>query len=391
MTLKQATERVLAGTETEGLELADTDGIAVTTTDGKRYLDFRSGWCVGNFGWGQAHLKEAIHRYDGPDYVAPTFLYKPWVELARLLARLAPPRLQVAYRATGGTEAVDIALQLALAVTGRRRFIAIDEDYHGNSIGGVSVADRAARKPYKNRLRGCLSLPPPLDEKAAARAERLLARRDVAAVIMEPVVLSLGVQVPEPAFMQRLGAACRRTGTLLIMDEVATGFGRTGRLFASEHYDIAPDLMCLGKAITGGYAPMGAVLATRTVARKARKQTSFYSTFGWHPLSTAVALANLHWLEQNQGRLLTHVEEESVYFRERLWAMGFRDVRVIGLSCAAQARSARAAKRIAAACARDGLLLEADGDLIVLYPPLVLTRAESRRGLDILQAAARRA
>lgn len=391
MTLKNQAERFLAGTETLDLELAGTEGVSVVTTDGRRYLDFQSGWCVGNFGWGQKHLRDAIRQHDGPDYVAPTFLYAPWVELARGLTGLAPGRLEVAYRATGGTEAVDIALQIAMAATGREGFIGIAEDYHGNSIGTVSVSDRAAREPYPNRLRGCRSLALPLNRRAADRLEKMLKRRDVAAVVMEPIVINLGVEVPEPEFMDRLAGLCRHYGTLLIADEVASGFGRTGTLFASEQYGLAPDLMCLGKAITGGYAPMGATLATRAIARKVRKHTSFYSTFGWHPLSTAVALANLRWLEDNRDRLLTHVEEESVHFRERLWHMGFEDVGVQGLAIGARARSTRAAQKIADACERKGLLVGAEDDIVMMCPPLVLSRADARRGLDILERAVKRA
>jgi acetylornithine/succinyldiaminopimelate/putrescine aminotransferase len=381
-----AATRVLGGFEPEDIEIVRTRGPYLVDRGGKRYLDFMSGWNVGNFGWSAPHLRAAIHDYRGPDYVSPNFVYAPWVELAQWLVRLAPGALEVVYRATGGTEAVDIALQLAMAATGRGRFIAIAGDYHGNSVGAVSIAGEDAREPYPNLMRGCHSLAPPLDDRAADRLERMLRRRDVAAVVMEPIVTNLAVEIPTPGFMERLGTLCRRHGTLLVLDEVASGFGRTGKLFATEHYDVRPDILCLGKSISGGHAPLGAVLATRRVANKTKKGTSFYSTYGWHPLATAVALANVRWLATNRRRLLRDVAELSDYFRTRLAAMGFEELRIQGLAIAVRARSKRAAGRIEQACRERGLLIAAEDAMLTMFPPLTLDRRTAGRGLDILEA-----
>jgi adenosylmethionine-8-amino-7-oxononanoate aminotransferase len=386
MNLHQAMTRVLGGHEAEDIEIVRTDGAYLVDRRGKRYLDFMSGWNVGNFGWAAPHLRAAIHDYRGPDYVSPNFVYAPWVELAQRLVRLASGALEVVYRATGGTEAVDIAMQLAMAATGRGRFIAIAGDYHGNSLGAVSIADEEAREPYPNLLRGCRSLAPPLEAKAARKLDGMLKRRDVAAVVMEPIVTNLAVEIPTPEFMERLGKLCRRYGTLLVMDEVASGFGRTGKLFATEHYDVRPDLLCLGKSITGGHAPMGAVLATRRVADKTKKNTSFYSTYGWHPLSTAVALANLRWLEKNQKALLRDVADQSDYFRDRLAAMGFDELRIMGLAIAVETRGKKVAERIEQACRDRGLLIAAEDEMLVMFPPLTLDRATAKRGLDVLES-----
>ena len=193
------------------------------------------------------------------------------------------------YRATGGSEAVEIALQVAMAATGRPGFVALEDCYHGNTLGPRSLA--GDRDKYPNLLAHCHRVGPPLDDRAAGRVERLLRGGTVAAFVMEPVVCNLGVLIPSKEFMTRVRAACRETGTLFVADEVATGFGRTGKLFASEHFDLDPDVMCLAKAITAGYAPMGATVATEDVAKAAG--VGFYSTYGWHPLSVAAALANL--------------------------------------------------------------------------------------------------
>ena len=135
---------------------------------------------------------------------------------------------------------------------------------------------------------------------------------------MEPVVCNLGVLIPSKEFMTRVRAACRETGTLFVADEVATGFGRTGKLFASEHFDLDPDVLCLAKAITAGYAPMGATVVTDEVAKAAG--VGFYSTYGWHPLSVAAALANLRYWGKHKDRMLANVADQGDYFRSRLSA-----------------------------------------------------------------------
>jgi len=377
------------GTEPDDLEVTGTDHGLLRDGKGRRYLDWLSGWCVGNFGWGAEHLRDAIRDYRGPDYVPPHFHYAPWVELARRLAQLAPGKLRVAWRATGGTEAVDIALQIAMAVTGRARFVAIKGSYHGNSIGAVSIADEEARAPFPNRLRGCELVDPPLDADAAARVEKLLAPRDVAAVILEPIVLNLNVEIPAAEFMKRLAAACKRTGTLLIADEVASGFGRTGKLFASEHYALKPDVLCLAKAITGGYAPMGATLTTPGVARKLGDKAAFYSTYGWHPIATAVALANLKWIAAHQRALLRHIEQTSKYLRTRLARMPFKALRIKGLAIACETDSAERAAEVAARCKDKSLLIGAEEHCLMLFPPLTLDPAPAKFGMDILERALR--
>jgi adenosylmethionine-8-amino-7-oxononanoate aminotransferase len=230
---------------------------------------------------------------------------------------------------------------------------------------------------------------PPLDARAADRIEALLGGRDVAAVIMEPVVMNLNVEIPAPEFMKRLAAACKRTGTLLIMDEVASGFGRTGKLFASEHYALKPDLLCIAKAITGGYAPMGATLTTPGIARKLGDKAKFYSTYGWHPVATAVALANLKWIIANRRLLLRHIEQTSKYLRSRLARMPFKALRIKGLAIAAETESPEFAEDVAARCKAKSLLIGAEEQYLVLFPPLTLDPGPAKLGMDVLERALR--
>ncbi|HEU4521331.1 MAG TPA: aspartate aminotransferase family protein, partial [Thermoanaerobaculia bacterium] len=353
---------------------------------GKRYIDFVSGWCVGNFGWSNSEITRKPRRRR-PDYVNPEYIYRPWVELAQLLAEIAPGKLEKTYRATGGSEAVDIALQVAMASTGRRKFVSVEGSYHGNTIGTVSIAASEGREPYPNRLSSCLTIAPPLGRRAAERLENLLKKRDVAAFIMEPISCNLAVMVPEDGFMKRAQRLCRRYGTLFIADDVACGFGRTGKVFASEHFGLEPDILCMGKAITGGYAPMGATIVTQKVAKSVEGEVGFWSTYGWHPSSVDTAIATVRWLKRNARKLMRDVDEISSYFADRLGAMNLEEIRVRGMAIAAETGGEETASEIAERCRENGLLVSTSDTAITMFPPLTLDRRTAKQGLDILERA----
>jgi adenosylmethionine-8-amino-7-oxononanoate aminotransferase len=387
MKLRQLDRRFLGReSEPEDVQVVRTEGCYVYDERGKRYIDFLSGWCVGNFGWGNREIAKPPRRRR-PDYVHPEYLYRPWVELAQLLAEITPGKLEKTFRATGGSEAVDIALQIAMASTGRRKFVSVEGSYHGNTIGTISIAGSEGREPYPNRLPNCLTIAPPLGRRAAERLERLLGKRDVAAFIMEPISCNLAVMVPEDDFMKSAQQLCRRYGTLLIADEVACGFGRTGRVFACEHFDLQPDILCMGKAITGGSAPMGATIVTQKVAKSVEDEVGFWSTYGWHPSSVDVALATVGWLKKNAGKLMRHVDEISAFIAERLGAMDFEEIRIRGMAIAADTGDKDAASEIAERCRKNGLLLTTSDTAITMFPPLTLDGRTAKQALDILERA----
>jgi acetylornithine/N-succinyldiaminopimelate aminotransferase len=373
--------------EAEDFQVTRTEGSYVFDAHGKRYIDFLAGWCVGNLGWAR-DTNQMRFRRPTVTYVYPYYIYRQWVELAELLARIAPGRLQKSFRATGGSEAVEIALQIAMLHTERAKFMSIEGAYHGNTIGGLSIGTSENRETYPNLLAHCLKISPPLNANALAKIEKRLRKRDVAAFIMEPISCNLNVLMPEKEFMTRLARLCRRYGTLLIMDEVACGFGRTGRLFATDHFGIAPDIMCMAKAITGGYAPMGAVITTSAVARLAEKNGSFYSTYGWHPLAVEAALANVRFWIRHKKKLLAHVNEMSALFQERLSQIHFKEratVRVKGLAVAVQFENSSYAEKIARRCQENRLLLTASDEAITMFPTLNIERKIAAEGLQILE------
>jgi acetylornithine/succinyldiaminopimelate/putrescine aminotransferase len=207
---------------------------------------------------------------------------------------------------------------------------------------------------------------------------------------MEPISINLGVLIPDESFMSELQRLCRKYGTLLVMDEVACGFGRTGAIFASEHYDIEPDIMCIAKAITGGAGGMGATLTTSDVADSLEEDGNFYSTYGWHPRSTDIGIATVRYIERNRRKLLAHVAELSDYFRSRLLEMDFDEpagIRIKGLAIGVDVHDEEYASAIEEGCRRRGLLLTTEGSSILLLPALNIERSVAKRGLDILEKA----
>ena len=157
------------------LQVASTNGSILTDSRGRKYIDFVMGWCVGNFGWRPAAIAKAIERFKGPDYVYPGYAYAPWTELARLLASLAPRPLTTCFRATGGSEAVDLALQAAMIHTGRRALLSLEDSYHGNSLAGLSIGAIAFQACAFNHS-ACMVRK--LDPRQAARSYSCNSPRD---------------------------------------------------------------------------------------------------------------------------------------------------------------------------------------------------------------------
>ncbi len=382
---------LVRGSEADQVQVTGAQGSYVFGRKRRKYVDFLAGWCVGNLGWDQREVGQAIRRFKGPDYVYPGYGYKPWEELAALLVGLAPVKQARCFRATGGSEAVDLAMQAAMLHTGRRGFVSIEDSYHGNTLGTLSIGASESRKSLKNLLPYCEKIEPPLDGKAAGRLEKLLRRRDSAAFVMEPISINQGVVAPEADFIERAQKACRRTGTLFIADEVACGFYRTGKLFASEHFGLRPDILCIAKAVTGGAAGMGAMLATAPVAKSLDEEGNAYSTYGWHPRSTEAALVSIRYMIRHRTRLRDHIERMADFFRQRLVRIDFKEVpalRVRGLAIALEFGDKKYVSALHARCRAKGLMLSSEGTILLLLPALNISRKTAQEGLDILQRCA---
>lgn len=372
------------------IEVVGTKGNYLIAQDGMKYIDFVMGWCVGNIGWGVPEVEKEIREFDGPDYVNPYYLYKPWAELAELLAKITPGKVIKSFRTTGGTESVEVALQAAMAYTKRSKFISIEGSYHGHSIGAMSVGTSYFREKYTNLLPGCEKIQPPLDKKAARIVEKLLSSGDIAAYISEPIICNLAIVTPTQEYFDIVQRACKMYGTVFIVDEVATGFGRTGKLFASEWYGLQPDILTLGKGLTGGYAALGVAIMTEEIAKSMEFNFSFYSTFGWHPHNIVAALANLHYLLKHKDTILNNVNTMSAYFSKRLNEMKFRyqtEVRVKGLAIGLECKENGYLIDVMNNCLKKGLIISDLGSFAVtIFPALTIDKKTAKDGLDIFES-----
>lgn len=353
--------------------VASADGSVLRDGHGRTFIDFMSGWCVGNLGWNHPEIRARMQRYKGPDYVPPSMLYPPWIEVARLLAELTPGRLERCYRATTGTEAVEIAMQIARCLTHRDKFLSVEDDYHGNSLAVKHIGHR---------------LKLPLDQRALSRLERALEHEQVAAVIIEPIIMNLAVEIPTPEFMLGAVEMCRQYGTLFVADEVATGFGRTGTVFACDHYGLEPDILCVAKALTNGAAPMAATITTAAIADLV-DELDVYATFGWHPIACEAALVVLETWRRDGDVLLAQVAERSAQFIERFGAMALPDgcaVRIQGLAIGVDLPEDTDADEIVGSCLNRGLVISGEEDQLMIFPPLTIDRKTADAGLDILES-----
>ena len=298
-----------------GLEIQRAEGPFLFTVDGRRIIDFISGIAVSSLGHGHPAVIEAVHRQVDRHLhvmVYGEFVQAPQVRLAAMLAEILPEQLQVTYFTNSGTEAVEGALKLAKKSTGRRNLVAFERSYHGDTHGSLSVTGRDVyRRPFEPLLPGVTFLP--FDD-----VEALSAIDDsIAAVIAEPIQGEGGIRVPSREWMQALRKQTNSTGSLLILDEIQTGMGRTGSLFAFEQSGVVPDVLCLAKAFGGGM-PLGAfVSSAETMAvLKTDPPLSHVTTFGGHPVSCAAG--NLGSASSRSSRTVADQLRRFLKRRDRL-------------------------------------------------------------------------
>jgi putrescine aminotransferase len=267
-------------------------GMTLTDVAGEEWLDFLGG--LGVFSLGHSHPKVVAavrEQLDQLPLTIPIFLNRRQADLAELLAEILPGRLQYSFFCCSGTEAVEGALKLARVCTGRSEIVSAERAFHGKTMGSLSASGRELyKKPFEPLLSGFQQVP----FGDATAMEAAITER-TAAVILEPIQGEGGVMVPPDDYLPRVAALCRKRGALLIADEVQTGFGRTGKMFAVEHYGVEPDIMCLAKAIGGGVMPLGAFCGTPEVWEPFRPSpwlhTSTFGSPGGNPLACAAGLA----------------------------------------------------------------------------------------------------
>lgn len=295
------------------------EGSYLYDAEGRKYFDCVSGFGSLNLGHNHPAVAEAL--VEAIKGQAPGFVQSavnPYQgALAAELAALAPSGLEMVFFCNSGTESVEAALKLARITTGRERMLSCEGAYHGKSLGALSVSGTAEyRRPFGQLLAGCDTIP----RGDSELLERELATRRFAAFIIEPLQAEGGMYLLPEGFLRRAAELCRRTGTLLIVDEVQTGLGRTGALFACEHEGIEPDVLCLAKSLGGGLMPVGAMLTRRDLWMRAYGTVQTFalhtSTFGGGSLACAAGLATLRVLQQE--RLAENAEERGAQLQRGL-------------------------------------------------------------------------
>lgn len=370
------------------LEVARAKGSLIWDVEGKKYIDFLGGSGVGCLGWGHPEVEMRMRNADIPTYVYPNFRYKRWGDLAEKLALITPKHLTTSFRTTGGSEAVEAAMQVAMMYTGRKKFLSVEGSYHGNTIGAISLSSSDNQKKFSNLLPGCEKIDPPLDQNALDHIEDLLKNNEFAAFIMEPIICNLGVIIPSEGFMRTLDKLCKSHGTLLVMDEAISGFGRTGKLFGTEHYDIQPDMMILDKAISGGYAGIGALIVTDKIASVVNEKVGLYSTFGWHPLGVEAAIAVVDILLNDTEDLFTNIDTISSLFRRELEQLEFKqepEIRIKGLAIGIDVQDQEYAEEIKQRGVEKGLLMNTEKSSLTFFPALNIERDIVVEGLNVLK------
>ncbi len=353
-----------------GLEIERAEGPYLYMSDGRRITDFISGIAVSSLGHRHPRVVEAIRQQLDRHLhvmVYGEFIQRPQVDLASLLARNLPEELSVAYFTNSGTEANEGALKLAKKHTGRTRIISFERSFHGDTHGSLSVTGRDIyREPYEPLLPGVTFLPFNNVEALDAIDET------VACVITEPIQGEGGVNVPTKDWMKALRERCTHTGALLIFDEIQTGFGRTGSLFAFEQFGVRPDVLTVAKAMGGGM-PLGAFISSPDIFGVFRDNPplSHVTTFGGHPLSCAASHAALSTLLDED--LPARAIEVGRRIRERLVHPAIREVRGMGALLGMEMIDRKVTERTVNSCIEAGVLLGwtlHSSTLVRIAPPL---------------------
>ena len=370
--MKDAFKEHIAWTSDDpiGWSVDRADGPFIYLTDGRRIIDFISGIAVSSIGHRHPRVIKAIEEQISKHLhvmVYGEFDQAPQVRFAERLASVLPERLQVTYFTMTGTEANEGALKMAKKYTGRTRMIAFDRSYHGDTHGSLSVTGREEyRRPFEPLLPDVTLLP--FDDVAALDA----IDDATACVITEPIQGEAGIRVPSKKWLKALRVRCDETGALLIFDEIQTGFGRTGALFAFQRFGVTPDILTLAKAMGGGM-PLGAFVSRKDVFSVLREDPplSHVTTFGGHPVSCAAALAALDVLVEEKLAARALVVEARI--RTALSFSDVTEIRGMGCMLGLELSDAACAERVVRRCMENGVLLGwtlHSDRLIRLAPPL---------------------
>lgn len=367
-----------------GFEVEKAEGNYIFGKDGKKYLDFVAGVSANTLGHSHPEvvnaIKEQADKYLHVMVYGEYALDKP-MELCRLLAEATPESLEVTYLVNSGAEAIEGSLKLAKRYTGREQIIAFKDAYHGNTHGALSVA---GNEKHKREFRPLLPLVDFIEFNNEEDFEKIMEK--TACVVVETIQGAAGFLVPNEGYFQRLKKRCEEVGSLLILDEIQPGFGRTGKLFAFEHYGIVPDILAIGKGMGGG-VPVGAFMSSREIMKclTHSPKLGHITTFGGNPLIAAACCAVMK--ELLNTNLMQQVEQKEKLFRSLLVHPKIKNINGKGLMLAVNLGTPEYTIEVAKRCMEKGLIVFWQlyrNEYLRISPPLTLTEEEIRKGCEII-------
>lgn len=366
------------------LEFVRAKGVYIYDAADKKHLDLIAGIGVSNVGHCHPAVVEAIQK-QAETYmhlmVYGEYVQTPQVNFARALADILPPNLSCTYFLNSGTEAVEGAMKLAKRYTGRKGFIACKNAYHGSTQGAESLMESDF---YSSGYGPFLPHVSFIEHNNINDLEKITT--EIAAVFIEPIQGEAGIRVADVSYMQALRAKCTETGTLLIFDEIQSGFGRSGKMFAFEHYQVVPDVLLLAKGIGGGM-PIGAFISSLQIMSVLSHTPilGHMTTFGGHPVCCAAGLATLRALVDHH--IVDEVEEKGQLFKQLLKHPAIKEIRGKGLMLAVEFENFEINKKIIDACILDGVLSDwflYCSNSMRIAPPLIITKEEIEEACAII-------
>ena len=369
------------------LEFERAEGVYMFDKQGRAFIDLISGIGVSNLGHSHPYVinavKEQLDKYMHL-MVYGEYVQTPQVRYAEKLISILPPNLQSVYFTNSGAEAVEGALKLAKRFTGRQQIVAFHHSYHGSTHGALSVmGNEEFKQAYRPLLPGVNFI------RFNHVGDLDQVNDQTACVIVETVQGEAGIQVPDTVYMRALRKRCDETGTLLILDEIQAAFGRTGKLFAFEHFGIVPDILLLAKAMGGGM-PLGAFIASHQIMSSLKENPilGHITTFGGHPVCCSAGLAALEVLISEN--LIDSVAEKEALFRKLLVHPSVKGIRGKGLMLAVEFESFDLNKKIIDRCIENGVITDwflHCSNAMRMAPPLIITPAQIEKACEVILEA----